>query len=112
MDVKISLKPRQRSRPLSFAEVVPVVPPTPSIRRRSLDAKKTRTKKAVQVPSIKRRFKNASRLLKKVPVNELFESIVENCPFVGNVLARNWTKVEQAFKKIDAVQEVEEDTEQ
>lgn len=57
------------------------------------------------MPVIKRRFKDVSRLLKKVPANELFDSIIENSPFVGNVLERNWAKIDQASKKVDAVQE-------
>lgn len=62
---------------------------------------------SAKVPSIKRRFEDAKRLIKKVPVNELFESIIENSPFVGNVLERNWAKVEGKFKGVVPVQESE-----
>jgi len=57
------------------------------------------------IPTIKRRFKNALQLVKNVPVNELFTSIIENSPYAGNVLDRNWARKNQVLRKVEPVPE-------
>jgi hypothetical protein len=57
------------------------------------------------LPRIKRRFRNPDQLVKNVPVNELFASIIENTPYAGAVLDRNWARKNQVLRRVEPVYE-------
>jgi hypothetical protein len=74
----------------------------------SIKLPRTATKLHVEIPALKRRFKHARRLVKAIPVDELFASIIENSPFAGHILARNWTRKEQVLRTVQPIDELEE----
>lgn len=64
-------------------------------------------KPAISIPmiAIKRRFKNARKLLRLVPENDFEVSIQDNSPFIGTVLDRNWAKKTEDLSKVVPVYE-------
>jgi hypothetical protein len=62
---------------------------------------------AISLPiyNIKRRFRNARKLLRLVPVNDFDLSILDNSPYIETVLDRNWAKKTEDLSKVIPVYE-------
>mmetsp|Transcript_21859 Transcript_21859/g.39856 ORF Transcript_21859/g.39856 Transcript_21859/m.39856 type:complete len:175 (-) Transcript_21859:636-1160(-) len=64
-------------------------------------------KPSISIPmvAIKRRFKNARKLIRLVPENDFELSIQENSPFIGTILDRNWAKKTEDLSTVVPVYE-------